>query len=184
MREGQFAEYYGGGIYYLTVYGPDPKGRHDPINGVPIVKALTKPIRITMRGAPVLDIEPGDEPGAMPHWARGRGEDMREFWDPTMGRGGMPLRRPMPPTPAEATIHGQALNFATEQVREERREARDARRRAEEMGGSGVSSVVSAVSDQAKQTVDTLREELGQMRSSYAEMMRQRDEEKIGRAHI
>jgi len=44
----QFIDHYGGGEYVLTVYGPPARGPQSDHSGMPIIKALTKPIKVTV----------------------------------------------------------------------------------------------------------------------------------------
>src|SRR5689334_231116 len=53
MTSKEFARVYACLKYDLTVYGPPKRGDHmDPMSGNPIFVARTKPIRVTMSGAP------------------------------------------------------------------------------------------------------------------------------------
>ena len=63
ITEKEFCDYYGGRVYMLQVYGPDPRGRRDNSTGLPIVKAKTEPFRfIVPHHPPNLAVRPGSIP--------------------------------------------------------------------------------------------------------------------------
>src|SRR4029077_11754040 len=65
ISEDHFRLAYGGRVYQLTVYGPDPKGRKDPITGLPMIKRKTEPFRYTVpQYPPNLMMMPGMSPSA------------------------------------------------------------------------------------------------------------------------
>lgn len=146
MSEREFQRRYGGGVYKLIVYGPDPRGREDPVTGAVIIKALTRPFSITVPGYP------------NPHSLLG-GEEERErmFGGPSAWD-----RRPggIPPTSAEASMHRDALQVTERVATEERREKREAQQKLEAARESGTAAVVSAVRETAKDSQETMREQL------------------------
>lgn len=129
MTSKEFARLYGGLEYDLTVYGPPKRGDHmDPMSGQPIFVARTKPIRVTMSGAPPNpEMAVGYDPTSE--------EDEMESPE---GQG--PYRRPRPgiATTADARIHETDLEHArtmderAERRRRELKAEREAERKREE----------------------------------------------------
>jgi len=68
-----FQEMFGGREYELCVYGPDPGGRQDEITGEPVIKRLSKPIKVTV---PLLPPNLSAIPSVMDH---GQGEDEMSY---------------------------------------------------------------------------------------------------------
>lgn len=68
-----FQEMFGGREYELCVYGPDPNGRQDEITGEPVVKRLSKPIKVTV---PLLPPNLSAIPSVMD---QGQGEDEMSY---------------------------------------------------------------------------------------------------------
>lgn len=120
MSSADFAKLYGGLTYELTLYGPPKRGiKFDPSTGNPIVRPLTKPIRVTMPGVPPnLQMAIGFE----------EDEDMTT---PVQAGNG---RRLGTATTADARIHETDLEHAREmdtRRERQRREREDERRQAE-----------------------------------------------------
>lgn len=185
VTEKQFATYYGGGRYVLRVYGPDPRGSLDRVSSLPIVKALTKPITLTVPGVPNLDLEILQEEAMT---AGG--------WDPTSWGGGTAagrFRRQHPPSPADATIHGQGLDFASKMLSGKEREIAELRRQGQQSQGV-VEPVIGAMKEQnatalgavkdlagvtervLMQQVDSLKQELAELRSQLRDENRKPSE--------
>jgi hypothetical protein len=164
MSEYDFRLFYGGGRYELVVYGPDPRGRHDPVTDQPIIKALTKPIYLRIPGSPTQETlvgapDPGKRTGMFPS----------PF--------GNERHRP-PPTSADASIHRDALGLAQTLIREERAEKKELQRELHSGGGrNDVGPVVDAVRDASKEGMGVLRDELKRTRESYDNELIRRDAE-------
>jgi hypothetical protein len=138
MSEAEFRRKYGGGVYELIVYGPDPRGRTNPQTDEPIIKTLTKPVKLTVPGKP------------NPATITGRGDSRSDevetglFSQRRFRDGGLP------PTSAEASMHRDGISFAQTLVTEERKKndelEREQRARAER---------------EARQVVEAVRETSG-----------------------
>lgn len=62
VSEAQFHRWFGGRLYNVTLYGPDPRGRRDP-NGDIVIKRLTEPFEVRVPGRPPnLAVLPKSEP--------------------------------------------------------------------------------------------------------------------------
>lgn len=172
MTEGEFRLFYGGGRYELCVYGPDPRGRADPITGQPIIKALTKPITVRVPGNPTSetlagDLTPGKRTGMFP---------------PSPFEGG---RRGPPATTADASIHRDSLHLAQNLIQEERREKNELRRELQQGATKTVEPIVEAVRGTAKEGMDLLRSELDRTRAAAdREILRYQEEIRALRADI
>jgi len=119
ISEEAFQARYGGSVYRLTVFGPDPKGRTDPITGLPKEKALTEPITVTV---PILPPNTRVLPMALDK-------------DKTMsgsGSGFDPFRAMFgggaPPTEADAKMHASTLGFMSNILTAKDQEIRDLRK--------------------------------------------------------
>jgi hypothetical protein len=156
--EREFQGRYGGGTYKLIVYGPDPRGRHDPVTTQPIIKALTKEIPFIVPGLPARATIGG--------MAEGR-SDMQMY---DRGRGSLPA------TSAEAAIHRDALHVTHEMLKEERNERRTIE--AEARRAPAVAEpIVGAIREAAKETSDILRDQLADERRRADDAIRKRDDE-------
>ncbi len=173
MTEDEFEGRFGGGVYQLQVYGPDPRGKRDTFTGQPIIKALTKPFHQSFWGDPLI----------APDLDEARSPAMHEFWSPTQGRGGGPQRPPRPPPPptsAEAQMHGQALTFAERALRDERNENREHRNKVTSQQtdpASVLNPVLGVVRDTATATVDAMREQATHTKDHYERELERRDRE-------
>lgn len=175
ISESQFQSAFGGREYQLIVYGPDPKGTTDRRTGMPKVKALTKPIKLTVPGNPNLEFDPQID--LNPRRRRQEDDDMDPF-DYTPRR---PPRRPAtPPSSAEAAMHKSNLEFVDKQIQRTEQDAERARREAEEARKSASSSLnpaLEAVERASKGTVETLRHQLDDMKASFDKLLTTKDEE-------
>ncbi len=148
ITEREFRNSFGGGTYELIVYGPDPRGKHDPITGQPIIKALTKPIQLRVPGNP----SPETLTGA-------------DFLSPPGKRSPMfpsqfdPAGRRLP-TSADAAMHRDSVALAQSLLREERQEKAELRREIAQGNTSGVKPVIDAVLETAALGTEILRKEL------------------------
>jgi hypothetical protein len=99
ITEVEFQAWYGGRVYQLTVYGPDPRGRRDPTTGLPVIKAKTEPFRYIVPVQPNLALRPGINPSKQPHGERPMMQS--PFGFPTSA----------PATPADASMHKTTIDF-------------------------------------------------------------------------
>lgn len=137
ISEPEFHAWYGGRVYALTVYGPDPRGRRDPTTGMPIIKAKTEPFRYTVPLLPPnLAVPPGTNPTKL-------GENtMHPF---QMGT--------QPATPADAQMHKSTLDFFTTQLQRV-----DAEKEALRREGAGPSKdMLNVVSETNKAALEQAR---------------------------
>jgi hypothetical protein len=170
MTEPEFHAYFGGRVYALTVYGPDPKGRRDPVTGLPIIKAKTEPFRYTVPARPPnLAVLPGTVPIKQKH-----GDHMQSFMPGFPGFPGG--QQAIPATPADAQMHRTTIDFFTSLISRGDREREELRKSLDSGGGGGASkAVLDLVSEASKSALDqanraaesrerTLLEELRQAR--------------------
>jgi hypothetical protein len=163
MTEAQFHAWYGGRVYALTVYGPDPKGRRDPATGLPIIKAKTEPFRYTVPGRPPnLAVLPQIE------LSKQHGDPMNPFTVPGQGN--------MPATPADAQMHKSTLDFFQSMLARGDQEREQLRRTAQE--GSGPSKdVLSLVSETSGKALDAAQKAAEQRESALREQIRESRED-------
>ncbi len=139
ISEEQFRAFYGGRVYSLTVYGPDPHGRRDPTNDTPIIKAKTQPFRYTVANMPYPNFKalPGVSPSA--HGVN----PMQPF--PV----GMFPSGEMPTTPAAAQQFKSTLDFVSDMVERGDKKAEEARR-----NNGQTSDVLKVVSDAGREAIE------------------------------
>ena len=149
ISEPEFHAWYGGRVYALTVYGPDPRGRRDPSTGLPVIKAKTEPFRYTV---PLLPPNLSVPPGASP--TKQGDMQMNPFYT---------QQGQMPATPADAQMHKSTLDFFSTQLARGEEERQQLRRTVLEGGGStkdvlGIVSETSAKALEAAQRAAEARE--------------------------
>lgn len=108
ITEEQFNMIYGGRLYMMQVYGPDPKGRRDPMSGLPIIKSKTDPFKYTV---PVIPPNLSMLPGRFP--TTKQEPRMNSF--PQIFSNAQPS---LPTTPADATMHKSTLDFTLSMFKE------------------------------------------------------------------
>lgn len=125
LAEKRFQQYFGGREYELTLYGPDPSGRADPITGLPRVKALTNPIKLTV---PVLPPNLAVLPAMLTNAEAKQESQMSQQWNPFAPAGPVPVGGPV--TSADAQVHKSNVDLVTnvlKMTQEENRELRKSR---------------------------------------------------------
>jgi hypothetical protein len=149
ISEPEFHGYYGGRVYALTVYGPDPKGRRDPSTGLPVIKAKTEPFRYTVPLLPPnLAVLPGTNPSKQPQQKQGETR-----MHPFMGAmGTMGTMGSMPATPADANMFKTSIDFMNEQLKRGDRERDELRQQV--LQGGGAKEALAAVTDVQKAAID------------------------------
>jgi hypothetical protein len=149
ISEPEFHGYYGGRVYALTVYGPDPKGRRDPSTGLPVIKAKTEPFRYTVPLLPPnLAVLPGTNPSKRPQQQQGETR-----MHPFMGAmGTMGTMGSMPATPADANMFKTSIDFMNEQLKRGDRERDELRQQV--LHGGGAKEALAAVTDVQKAAID------------------------------
>lgn len=171
ISEPEFHAWYGGRVYALTVYGPDPKGRRDSSTGLPVIKAKTEPFRYTVPMLPPnLSVLPGTNP------TKQQGEtQMHPFTMPQQGA--------MPATPADATMHRTTIDFLSTLLSRGDKEREELRHSV--MQGGGQKEVVQAVTEANKAAIEAanraaeMREKTLQEQLSKERDDRRRLEEKL-----
>lgn len=136
VTEAEFRRKYGGGIYELIVYGPDPRGRTNPQTDDPIIKALTKAVKLTVPGKP----NPATITG-------GRGDSRSDEVEPGLFDRSRFGGRGLPPTSAEASIHRDGISFAQGLVTEERRKNETLEKEQRDRAEREATQVVMAVKE-------------------------------------
>jgi len=101
ITEEEFADRFGGSVYLLQVYGPDPRGRQDPVSGQPLIKPKTEPFMLTVPGPRPPLIFPA-------HVNQAAGDRKMQPFPP-----GYPMAPTLqPPTnAADAQMHKSTLDF-------------------------------------------------------------------------
>ena len=176
ITEAEFHAFYGGRVYALTVYGPDPRGRKDPSTGLPVIKAKTDPFRYTVPVFPPnLAVLPGTSP-------RKQGDTkMTQQHHPFMM--GPMMGGQIPATPADANMFKTSIDFMSEQMKRGDQERDELRKQV--LSGGGQKEVIAAVTDANKVAIEaanraaeareaSLRDQLAQERIERRKM-----EEKI-----
>ncbi len=180
MTDRDFVDFYGGGDYSLTLYGPPPRGGTvDPRTGRPLHKALTKPVKLeispavyppNLQSAVLHDDEHGIE-----------GQDMRSYTSPTFSSGFRPN------TPADARVlevsldHDRKMREADEK---RERELRDEAARGNAAVGPLI-EVVRKASEDAVRVVErqsTEARRLSEERATKAEREAARERERADQA--
>ncbi len=124
ISEEEFQRRYGGKEYLVTLYGPDPKGRHDPNTGDPIIKAKTEAIRVTVPMLPPnLRVLPAAK-ATKKEEAMGQDSSFGALF----GLGAVPA------TPAEATMHRTSVDFMEKLLKRGDDETRELRRELDKRG--------------------------------------------------
>jgi hypothetical protein len=164
ISEEQFHAFYGGRVYKLQVYGPDPKGRMDATTGLPIIKPKTEPFPYNVPMLPPnLLALPGTSPGK-------QGERVMQSPFSAFFPGAQPTG--IPATPADAQMHKTTVDFFSTLLKRSEDEREDLRRAATSGPSEGVLKVVSESSksaiEQANRAAEarerTLLESLSQAR--------------------
>jgi hypothetical protein len=165
VTEPEFHAWYGGRVYALTVYGPDPKGRRDASTGLPIIKAKTEPFRYTVPMLPPnLAVLPGNNPTRQQ-----QGESqMHPF-----AQFGAP--QGLPATPADAQMHKTNIDFMQNLLRTSEEEKKELRRAAEHSGPS--KDVLQVVSETSKQAVEQANRAADQREAALQEQLKQARED-------
>jgi hypothetical protein len=164
IPEKKFQQFFGGREYELTLYGPDPTGKLDPNTGLPRIKALTNPIKVTV---PVLPPNLAVLPAMLTNNEAKQEAEMTQPWNPFAPA----AVAVSPTTPADAQVHKSNVDLVTNVLRmtqEENRELRKAR----EQEGAGTSKqlldwqrdVLEGVRKDAEARERILREELAEAR--------------------
>ncbi len=154
ITEVEFHAWYGGRVYQLTVYGPDPKGRHDPATGLPVIKAKTEPFRYTVPVLPPnLALRPGTNPSKQQHGERPMMQNPFGF-----------PQGSAPATPADASMHKTTIDFLSNMLTNAETEKRRLREEANSAArpDKDVLSLVSGANDKALEQANlaaTRREE-------------------------
>lgn len=138
FSERKFQQYFGGRVFELTLFGPDPRGRHDDLTGGPVIKALTKPFKITV---PILPPNLAVLPAMETNQDAKEKAEMTQSYNPFA-----PAQMPMmqqPMTTAEATVHKTNSDLVTNVLRMQQEEVNTLRKRTEGDGGMGIKEVLS-----------------------------------------
>jgi hypothetical protein len=143
ISEPEFHSWYGGRVYMLTVYGPDPRGRQDPATGMPIIKAKTEPFRYTVPMLPPnLAVPPGTNPTKL-------GDESMHPFQMMSGGAGQPL------SPADAQVHKSTLDFFSTQLQRSEDEKKELRRTV--LDGGGSKAVLDVVSESNRAALEQAR---------------------------
>jgi len=173
ITESEFHQWYGGRVYALTVYGPDPKGRRDPATGLPIIKAKTDPFRYTVPVFPPnLAVLPGTNPTKQNQ--QKQGESQMNPFAPGFQQGAVPA------TPADAAMHRTNIDFM-QNLLKRADEEKEELRKAALVSAAPNKDVLSIVSEASKQAVEqanraaekreeSLREQLSLAREDARQM--------------
>jgi hypothetical protein len=146
MTDEQFAKWFGGREYHLTVYGPHPRGRRDS-NGDIIIKRLTAPIHVVVpHVAPNLDVMPALAPPAQ--------QEMDMY--PQEHNPFATVMPRAPTTASDANIHASSLRFFESVLKQNNEELRDARRQATT---SDPTKLLSFATDMSKTQLDALKDD-------------------------
>lgn len=138
FSERKFQQYFGGREFELTLFGPDPRGRHDDLTGGPVIKALTKGFKITV---PILPPNLAVLPAMETNQDAKEKAEMTQSFNPFA-----PAQMPMmqqPMTTAEATVHKTNSDLVTNVLRMQQEEVQSLRKRTEGEGGMGIKEVLS-----------------------------------------
>lgn len=146
VSESQFQRYFGGRFYEAQVYGPDPKGAHDELTGLPKVKALTEPITITV---PLLPPNLHVLPAARPESDEGAMQGIQGF---------NPFAT-APATPADAKMHETNMNFVWKQIESAKEERDKAVREISQVNGGTQDRLIRIMEKQHDDRVAALKEE-------------------------
>lgn len=140
ISEAQFQSFFGGREYDLTLYGPDPSGRHDQTSGLPKIVRLTRPFRITV---PLLPPNIAVLPAAVP-------EPSEE--NPMMQN---PFAVAVPPTSsADAAVHKTNVDFVSSTIKMAREDAvQTAKSNADTQ-----KTLIEVMQEQNKQILETERD--------------------------
>lgn len=141
MTEEQFHSFYGGRIYELRVYGPDTRGRQDPVTGQPLIKPKTEPFRYTV---PMFPPNLAALPGMNPK--KNTGDPMHPFAN-------IFAPNALPTTQADASMHKSNLDFLSHVVDRSNETTRELRRELQAKGGTDV-EVLKVVSDQSSRAAE------------------------------
>jgi hypothetical protein len=162
ISEPEFHAWYGGRVYALTVYGPDPKGRRDPSTGLPVIKAKTEPFRYTV---PLLPPNLAAPPGASPT----KQGDMQ--MNPFLTQQGH-----TPATPADAQMHKSTLDFFTGMLARGEQE-RDQLRRTVLEGGGSTKEVLGIVSETSNKALEAAQRAAEQRENVLRDQIRESKED-------
>lgn len=146
LSESQFQRYFGGRLYEAQVYGPDPKGAHDELTGLPKIKALTEPITITV---PLLPPNLHVLPAAKPESDEGAMQGMQGF---------NPFAT-TPATAADAKMHETNMTFLWKQIESVSRERDEAMKAVTRANGGAQDKLLSIVEKQHEDQVAALKQE-------------------------
>lgn len=151
ITEAQFQRAFGGREYKLTLYGPDPKGRVDPVTGLTKVKALTNPFTLTV---PNLPPNLSTVPALQQPTQQESRMTQQQPWLPWA-----PAANAAPSTPADAQIHKANTDLLGQMLKTQSENEREARQRAERNDGEAQKSMIDFVRDQAKASMQQFRDE-------------------------
>jgi hypothetical protein len=166
ITEEEFQRWFGGKEYLVTLYGPDPKGRHDPHSGLPVIKAKTEPIKITVPLLPPnLAVLPAAKPTKKEEVEMGQSNNPFATLFPGMGGGGVPA------TPAEATMHRTTTDFMEKLLRRGDEEQRELRRELDKRGNM-TDGAWRAMSDSNRAVVDATARAAEARERSLAEQVK------------
>lgn len=127
LSEKKFQQYFGGREYELTLYGPDPSGRTDQITGLPRIKALTNPIKITV---PVLPPNIAVLPAMQTNAEAKQEAQMSQPWNPFSAS----APTGAPTTPADAQVHKSNVDLVTNVLKMTQEENKELRKHRESDG--------------------------------------------------
>lgn len=151
MTEREFQQVFGGREYELTLYGPDPSGRTDPISGQVRVKALTHPIKLTV---PLLPPNTAKLPAAE---TGPKQPEANNMYPPFMGGwGGAPA------TAADANMQKNHLDFFSGLLRnaqDENRSLREREKQLEKERNAVNSDAISTITQREREHEAALRDE-------------------------
>jgi hypothetical protein len=181
ISERTFQRYFGGREFEVTLYGPDPRGKHDVDTGLPKVKALTKPVKIVVPMLPPnLAVLPALETNAE---AKEQNK-MTQPWNPFAPSGVPMAPMSMPSSAADAQIHKTNVDLLTNVFKVQQEDLNALRK--ERQGGNGDSA--KTILDYSTRTTDQIlqqsradaeaREKIlhAQLSASNDELKRIRDE--------
>jgi hypothetical protein len=175
ISERQFQQYFGGREYDVTLYGPDPGGRHDANTGLPKVVRITKPIQIVV---PILHPNLAVLPAARPEEPDETMQQHNPYAAPPYGG-----QSHVPTTPADAQIHKTNTDFVSSTLKiqneELRRKEAEWERQAKverEMSAQSQKHIFEHVRHDADARERILRDQLEESRKSLAEMKKQIEE--------
>lgn len=166
MTDEQFAKWFGGREYHLTVYGPHPRGRRDA-NGDIIIKRLTAPIHVVVpHVAPNLDVMPALAPSQ---------QETVMYQDHQNPFATVMPRAPM--TSADANIHASSLRFFETVMKQNTEELREARRN-QQSGNGDPTRLLGFATDMAKTTAEAMKEDAQRREEILREQLREEREER------